>query len=95
MTCTRQLHGMPDNCAICKALQPTFYGSCRGEPDKVKPPIKRPQPEIMIVRELSYEEAKEEVVKYIQSKSGKFHISEISEKLGIDVEMVVKIVEGL
>lgn len=133
MICARQTLGMPDNCAICKALQPEFYNPCHGEPDKVKSPAKKSQPEILKpitiikedngylshnsvnnnlsdkainlriednsknkkIRELSYEEAKREVERYIQTQSGKIHVSEISENLSIDIEMVEKIIEEL
>ena len=54
--------------------------------------------EIVIVplRELSYKDAKREIVKYIGSVGNrKVYISEIAEKLRLDIELIMQIFEEL
>ncbi len=92
MSCARQILGLPDNCALCREHQSDLYKPCHGEPDKVK--LIKPQPiVVMPVKELSYEESKKQVMNYVQTKGGKVSISEIVEKLRLDIEMVAKILE--
>lgn len=97
MPCARQvILGLPDNCASCKALRPDLYNPCQMHPERVKlPVVEKSKPEMVIipVKELSYEEAKKEVMDYIQTKGGKVSISEIVEKLRLDIEVVAKILE--
>lgn len=95
MSCGRQSLGMPDNCALCREHQPDLYKPCHGEPDKVKKPTKPHTPEIIVVpvKELSYDETKKQVMDYIKTKGGKVSVSEIVEKLRLDIELVAKILE--
>ncbi len=101
MICARQNLGMSDNCALCEVHHFELYNPCRGRPDKIKIPViktsivEKPKDEIIIVpvKELSYNEAKRQVIDYIQTKGGKVHISEIVEKLKLDIELVSKILE--
>jgi len=64
--------------------------------------LNRPKPilsdEILIVplRELSYENAKEEITNYIQHAGGrKVYISELAEELRLDIELIMEIMEEL
>ncbi len=95
MSCARQSLGMPDNCALCREHQPDLYKPCHGEPDKVKLSIKKHEPEIVVVsiKELSYDETKKQVMNYIKTKGGRVSISEIVEKLRLDIGLVSKIIE--
>lgn len=88
LLCNRQNHGMPDNCALCKALTPDLYNPCLGEPNKIVKPK-----EIFVPKKLSHEESKKQIIDYIQSVGGKIHVSEIAEKLKMDIELVSEILE--
>lgn len=50
--------------------------------------------EITNVRELTYEEAAQEINDYLTDKSRPVPISEVVEKLGIDIDVVIRYMHG-
>lgn len=66
------------------------FSSLRGRPIPLSD-------EIIIVqlREPSYEEAKMEIVEYIKDAGRKVYISELAEKLRLDIELIMQIMEEL
>jgi hypothetical protein len=50
---------------------------------------------IVPVREVTYEEAKVEIAEFIKSRNNRVYISEIVEKLHIDIDLIIEVVENL
>lgn len=68
--------------------------------NNISPSRGRPVPpsdQIIIVqlREPSYEEAKMEIIEYIRDAGRKVYISELAEKLRLDIELIMQIMEEL